>query len=167
MTQRHLQKFRATEFKMLRHVLGLHPPGQAPRRDRDFEGDLLDDKVADFFSCAHRQVDFWRQKYGYLRWDGVALTRVFNWAGHVARFAHWAPGRIALKALQYRDARYLQQVQQLFGHQCHYRSFHAWRWEMQFTKTFGPHWHSLARDAEVWADHKTIWLTTRANDTQW
>ena len=98
------------------------------------------------------------------RWDVVCLGKVFTWAGHVARFAKWAPDRLALRVLQYRGIGYLRALEEQFGQQLHRRQFHAWRWEGQFSSMFGTRWADLTFDGEEWMARRHSWIQKRLND---
>ena len=98
---------------------------------------------------------------GLERWDKVCLSRVYDWAGHVARFGKHQVDRLAWKALHWRDVNYLTFLETNYGQQCHGRKFRVWRWEMQFTRFLGKDWKEKAQDPELWQDMKGLWLSRR------
>ena len=53
----------------------------------------------------------YRNKYQLWRWDIMALARVYDWAGHIARFGNWAPSRLVWKALKFKDISYLRALE--------------------------------------------------------
>ena len=93
-----------------------------------------------------------RAKHGWRRWGEEALLSCFKWAGHVARITAWAPERLVGKALRYRGAQYLADMKVLTGTQGHPERFHVWRWELLFSKHWGPNWSNLALNGEQWGD---------------
>ena len=155
MTQRHLQRLRATENHMMRLMLRRVndlPPAEGPE-------DL--DPTATYMEESHRELNQWRERHNWARWDTLALERVHAWAGHVARFAKYSPQRWAFKALQYRGIQYLRQLERSIGTQGHPKRFHVWRWELQFTRAFGDNWMELAANQEQWADTCNSWVRGR------
>ena len=96
----------------------------------------------------------------------MALGRAYDWAGHVARFARWAPARYAHRILCYKDVAYLTRIQDMYGTQSHPHRFHAWRWEAQLSGFFGQEWNQVAVNLEEWTSHKQSWLMWRAANTQ-
>ena len=151
LTQRHLQKVRATEDAMQRRVLRL----KVPTGEENEAGDYLAD--------CHSQLHRLRTKYGLERWHICVLSRVFDWAGHVGRFSKWAPERLAYKALVWRGASYLQTLEDLYGQQVHGRKFKVWRWEQQFTRHFGREWMHLTWNSDDWAALKSSWIARRTS----
>ena len=115
-------------------------------------------------SEANRKINFYREKYGFTRWDLQALGRVFDWGGHVAWFSKWSPQRLAFVVLRFRGSKYLDTLEHMCGSQLHGRRFKGWRWEQQFSIILGADWQTLALDQEVWADHKSFWLSRRIGD---
>ena len=120
-----------------------------------------DDGAEEYMSITSALLNKYRDKYEFRRWDAEALGKVFDWAGHVARFSKWAPNRLAYKILQYRGIRYLNTLQRMYGSQCHGKKFKVWRYEQQFTRVFGADWQTVALNSETWADLKWEWLTGR------
>ena len=120
------------------------------------------ERAANYMGMVTARLKCLRHKWGLERWDMVVLGRVYDWAGHVARFQKWAPDRYALRALLFRDIPYLKQLESEHGHQMHYRKFKVWRWEQQFTRFHGLGWKELATNSETWAEHKQIWLRHRS-----
>ena len=143
----HLQHLRGAEDAMYRQVY----------RFRVGDGDSIDEYMAD----TQRTMNAYRAKYNIERWDALAMRKVCEWAGHVARFAVWSPSRLALKALEFRDAAYLRTLDDMHGQQLHGRRFHVWRWERQLTHFMGPDWKSSALDTERWADLRESWVRWR------
>ena len=148
LTKKHLSRLRGVEQKMMRRVLGY--------RLSYFIDPQAD--VEDYMAISALKLKGYRQKGSWHRWDEEALLRAYRWAGHVARITARAPARLAGKALLYRGAAYLQRVTRLYGHQGHYRRFHAWRWEQLFSRRWGPNWQQHARQGEVWEDMAAQWL---------
>ena len=120
--------------------------------------------MGDFAAVFNSKLNMLRNKYRFRRWDILALDRVYSWAGHVSRFAHWAPERLAYRTLVFRDSRYLRVLENLYGGQLHGRKFKVWRYEQQFSKILGPDWHSLSKNQEVWDSYRSVWLSERLSD---
>ena len=120
-----------------------------------------DDGAEEYVAITNHLLNRYRTKYGWLRWDEEALGPVYDWAGHVSRFSAWAPNRLALKALLFRGARYLHEVQAMFGSQCHGKKFKVWRWEQQFARQLGKEWMESALDEEAWKDGRLTWVSGR------
>ena len=148
LTQKQLQRIRATENNMMRRILRMAPDPE--------------DGSGDYMATTNAAIQAFRVKFGLLRWDKEAWGRVYEWAGHVARFGHWAADRLAWRVLKFRDSQYLSKVKAIYGTQCHGKRFHCWRWEQQLSQFLGPEWGQTARDEEGWRDAKTDWLTQRA-----
>ena len=129
-------------------------PRWRPPKDASFD-------AVDYTVVTARKINEYRSTRTTLRWDDAALKAAYTWAGHVARFAKYAPQRLALKALLYRDRHYLETLERLYGHQCHHRRFNVWRWEQQFTVYQGANWKDLAVQGETWEDHTMTWLIRR------
>eukprot|EP00959_Pyramimonas_sp_CCMP1952_P336913 7054929-Pyramimonas_sp.AAC.1 len=121
------------------------------------------DDTGDYLAVCHVHLQRYRQKYNLERWHVSALSRVFDWAGHVGRFSKWAPERLAHKALVYRGGVYLQTLENMFGQQAHGRKFKVWRWEQQFTRVFGQDWIHLTWDSEDWASSRSAWVARRTS----
>ena len=120
--------------------------------------------LSSFMRRTNREISAAMRRYELECWASVFFRRVYAWAGHIARFSAWAPGRLAWRSLKFRGAEYLEHVKRETGGQQHGRKFKVWRWEQQFAKVFGPGWVELARDSEKWADSRRYWLSRRAND---
>ena len=134
-----------------------------PEGEDDF-ADFPDDPLGDHCRNVNSKLNQLRTQFNLDRWDKICLRRVYDWAGHVARFGSRQKQRYAWKALEWRGIQYLKQLERLYGHQCHHRSFKTWRWEHQFVRILGPEWQKLAQDSETWADYKELWLSKRLHD---
>ena len=152
LTQRQFSRLRGAQQQMLRSVVG----------GRRQPGERLDD----FLERKGRTIKNIEKIHGVRGWDELALRCAFSWAGHLARMEAWAPSRWSVRILRHRDWEYLQGLKTRFGSQLHGRKFHAWRWEMQFTKILGVEWRLPAKDPDVRADRKAAWLTWRTGDNQ-
>ena len=130
------------------------------------EGPEDPDPVEEYMSMTNSLLNRMRSKRHWVRWDQQALAQVHSWAGHVARFQAYAPNRWALRALTYRNIKYLHTLEQMTGSQCHARRFRVWRWEQQFTRHYGPNWMQETLDSEQWADTKKQWLIGRHSWTK-
>ena len=153
LTQRHLQKFRAVENQMMMRVLRIR------LHEDEADGEA-------YLSSSQSALGLYRKKYNLPRWDRIAVTRVFNWAGHVARFQGYAPDRLAFKALTFRDCNYLHKLENLYGGQLHGHKFKVWRWELQFVRTLGRDWKTQAQDPEHWSSIRDTWVEQRLQWTK-
>ena len=162
LTQRHLQRIRRTEATMQRRVCRWKFPESL------LQGLVGTDaeRAANYMQLVTIRLMSLREKWSLERWDMVVLSRVYDWAGHVARFQKWAPERYALRALLFRDIPYLKRLESEYGHQMHYRKFKVWRWEQQFVRFFGLGWKDLAISSETWAEHKLFWQRQRNTYTK-
>ena len=115
--------------------------------------------AADYMAITADRMRRLRLKYGWKRWDELALLEAHKWAGHVVRITSRAPHRLVGKVLVYRGSAYLRTLETLYGSQCHPGRFHVWRWEQQFSRIFGIDWFSLARDGERWEESAEQWLS--------
>ena len=79
----------------------------------------------------------------------------------LSRFSKYAPNRLALKALRYRDSSYLATVEALYGQHGHNRRLRVWRWEQQFTANMGTEWVNNALRGEQWEEFQGQWLKGR------
>ena len=148
LTRRDLQKLRAVEDTMMRKVMKWGAP-------KDMKEDFT---AGDYMAVTAVLMNKYRARAGWLRWDQEALLRAYSWAGHVARFGRRAPERLAFKVLTYRNALYLERLVTMYGHQCHGRRFHVWRWEMQFSGFHGRDWRTKTQKGEIWEDSAQEWL---------
>ena len=74
----------------------------------------MDEDAADHMSTACWLLNMYRDKYRLRRWDILALARVYDWAGHIARFGNWAPSRLVWKALKFKDISYLRALENVW-----------------------------------------------------
>ena len=117
--------------------------------------------AAEYMSRSMEKMNRFRARRNIRRWDDEALLKAYSWAGHIARMAKYNVERLAHKVLAYRDARYLNTLKTMYGHQCHGQRFHVWRWEQQFSMVFTQDWRQKAQMGETWEDLREHWLTTR------
>lgn len=136
-TKNQLRRFHGVHFKMLRRIL-------AWRRRSDYTA--IGDVLADVANRVQSLFD----KSGLEWWDTYALRQVHAWAGYVCRMRVYDPTRWVLRALRFRDHRFLARLVEDFGTQCHGHRFHVWRWERTFYDHYGDDWPLLPLNGDEW-----------------
>ena len=73
--------------------------------------------AVDYMAITADRMRRLRLKYGWKRWDELALLEAHKWAGHVVRITSRAPHRLVGKVLVYRGSAYLRTLETLYGSQ--------------------------------------------------
>ena len=108
---------------------------------------------------------------GIVAWDDAILGRIYDWAGHVSRYAKYSPFKYPLLLTLNYDGNYLDRVRSLSYDGRHLFRGHSrkpWRWETflhEYFKTdslgIRSSWHIYASDPAVWASHRAAWISFR------
>ena len=126
----------------------------------------------DFLSRrSDRVTNLWRSTMT-TPWDLVALGRIYDWAGHVARYSEYDPGRLAAVVTKWHDSQFIS-----YQRACSYDGRHLyrghrrnpWRWEEHLCKYFNksppgthPDWRCVAKNEVKWAHFRPKWVRWRS-----
>ena len=106
-------------------------------------------------------------------WHHFVLGKIHKWAGHIARYQTYAPQRLALETLWWRNGLHIDttRAQSTDGrhlHRGHRRG--VWRWEGELHKAYetrGIWWPLLAQDRAKWLQNENWWTQTRLDKRGW
>ena len=93
--------------------------------------------------------------------DAIMCTRVYNFAGHVARISQFDSTRLTAKVLRHKDRGWCRQLLENFGHAGHPGRFAPWNYEFQLDRYFrhqGLEWTDIAADRGAWAKERKGWV---------
>ena len=139
-TQGDLRRLRSTQLAMARKIIC------TKRRP--------DEPVDEFMPRSYRLCNSFLQSAGAESWDRQAHILIARFAGHVARMQAYAPERLTIQALHWRNQHWLDIIAASNnGRQLHCRKLKVWRYERTLVQHFGKNWEEQACDRETWERH--------------
>lgn len=135
LTQHQNSKIRGVQRQMITRMLNKRP--------------CVGEHMEFFMARLNKCVTALMEKHNVDPWDVSGRRTMIQLAGHIHRMCDWPPDRSTLAVLNFRNRKYLLNLEKLHGSQMHAHRLHVWLWESQVYRFFEHRSEGHWQEAEL------------------